>query len=82
MKVELNNYQKEVIERREKLMGTDYERKGNYIPLDSFISIIEDLEYQVHSLEEKVEDTESYYQDNYEPVSPYKMYGVAESEFH
>lgn len=82
MKVELNNYQKEVIERIEKLMGTDYERKGNYIPLDSFISIIEDLEYQVHSLEEKVEDTESYYQDNYEPVSPYKMYGVAESEFH
>ena len=64
MKVELDDYQTKVIERVEKLMGTDYERRGNYIPMDAFISIIEDLEYQIHVLEEKVEDTESYYQDN------------------
>ena len=82
MKVQIDDYGKDVIERIEKLMGTDYEREGNYIPLDSFISIIEDMEYQIHVLEEKVEDTESYYHDNFEPISPNRMYGINESDFH
>lgn len=82
MKVKLDEYQTKVIERIEKLMTTDYEREGNYIPMDAFISIIEDLEYQIHVLEEKVEDTEHYYQDNYEPIPAGRLYGVSESKFH
>lgn len=82
MKIELDNYSKEVLERIEDRMGTDYGRNGNYIKIESLIAVIEDLEYEVHRLEEKVEDTEAHYQDNYQPVSPYKMYGVSENDFH
>ena len=82
MKIELDNYSKEVLERVEDIMGTDYERNGNYIQLEKLIAVIEDLEYEVHRLEEKVEDTEAYYHDNYKPISANEMYGINESDFH
>ena len=82
MKIELDNYSKEVLERVEDIMGTDYGRNGNYIQLEKLIAVIEDLEYEVHRLEEKIEDREKDIEDNYEPVSPYKMYGINESDFH
>lgn len=82
MRIELDDYSKEVVEKAEKITSTDYERKGNFLPLDSLISIIADLEIEIDALEEKVEYTEGYYQDNYEPISPYKMYGISERDFH
>lgn len=82
MKVEINDSDIQYLEKTEKLLGTDYERKGNYIELDSLICMIRDLLWEIDNLEEKVEYTESYYQDNYEPVSPYKMYGISENDFH
>ena len=82
MRVEIDNDYLEYLERTENKLGTDYERKGNYIELNSLLCMIRDLLWEIDNLEEKLEDTESYYRDNYEPVSPYKMYGVSESDFH
>ena len=82
MKIEINDDYLEYLEKAEKLLGTDYERKGNYISLEDLLLMIRDLEDEISLLEEKIEDTEAYYHDNFEPISPYKMYGISESRFH
>lgn len=81
MKIKLEKEDVEILEKAEKIVGYG-DREGEYTTLDNLLNVIDNLLYEVHRLEEKVEDTESYYQDNYQPVSPYKMYGVSESEFH
>ena len=75
MKIELDNYSKEVLERIEDRMGTDYGRNGNYIKIENLIAAIEDLEYEVHRLEEKIEDREQDIQENYKQVPVWKQYG-------
>lgn len=81
MKIKLEKEDVKILEKAEKIVGYG-DREGEYTTLNDLINTIDNLLYEVHRLEEKVEDTESYYQDNYQPVSPYKMYGVSESEFH
>lgn len=76
MKIELDNYSTEVLERVEDIMGTDYGRNGNYIQLEKLIAVIEDLEYQIHVLEEKIEDRERDIEDNYEQIPVSRQYGV------
>ena len=77
MKIELDNYSREVLERVENELMTDYERNGNYIQLEKLIAVIEDLEYQVHRLEEKIEDRERDIEDNYKQISVSSQYGVS-----
>lgn len=80
MKIELDNYSKEVLERIENKMGTDYGRNGNYIKIESLIAAIEDLEYEVHKLEEKIEDRERDIEDNYQQIPVWRQYGVCKYE--
>lgn len=83
MRIEITDeYWIKYLEKAEKITSTDYERKENYIPLDSLLCMIRDLEDEIELLEEKIEDTEDYYHDNWKPVSPYEMYGISESMFH
>lgn len=84
MKLEINDSDIQYLEKTEKLLGTDYERKGNYIELDSLICMIRDLLWEVDNLEEKITDLERDIEDNYEPrrFNPYEEYGVSESMFH
>lgn len=82
MRIELTNDSVETIKKAEKVMGTDYERKGNYIDIEGLVCIIRDLLWEIDNLEEKVEDTEAYYHDNYKPISANEMYGVSERDFH
>lgn len=77
MKIELDNYSKEVLERVENELCTDYGRNGNYIAIEKLITVIEDLEYQVHTLEEKAKDREKDIEDNYKQVPVWKQCGVS-----
>lgn len=76
MRIELDNYSKEVLERVENEMGTDYGRKGNYVKIESLIAAIEGLEYEVHRLEEKIEDKEQDIEDNYRQIPVWQQIGV------
>ena len=78
MKIELDNYSKEVLERVENELCTDYGRNGNYIAIEKLIAVIEDLEYEVHRLEEKAEDRERDIEDNYRQVPVWRQYGVCQ----
>lgn len=46
----------ELIEEIENRTGTDYELLGEFLPIDSFICIVEDLMAEIGFLEEKIED--------------------------
>lgn len=71
-------------EKIETITGTDYDFKGNFLPSESIISIIEDLIYEIHRLEEEKKDREQDIENNYEPkkFNPYIEYGVSEDEFY
>lgn len=62
----------------------DYEAKLNYVPSENIINIIDDLLYEIHRLEEKIEDMENDIEENYElkPFDPYEEYGVSERDFY
>lgn len=46
----------ELIEEIENRTGIDYELLGEFLPIDSFICIVEDLMAEIGILEEKIED--------------------------
>lgn len=56
--------------------------KENLISIDDLLRLLEDLDYKIGCLEEEFEDYKQMIKDNYEPISPYKMCGVNENEFH
>ena len=60
------------------ITGTDYDRIGKDIPVESIESIIEDLIYEIHNRDEKIEDIKNDIQDNYKKISVSSQVGVSE----
>lgn len=56
--------------------------KGDILSIEDLIEMIDDLYREYKRLEEKLEDEIQNREDNYEPISFYKMYGVNEKDFH
>lgn len=52
------------------------------ISIDDLLGIIEDLYYENERLKEEFEDFKRQVEDNYEKISPYKMYGISERDFY
>ena len=55
--------------------------ESDFLSLDDLLSIIEELYYECERLTEQYEDLKHQLEDNYEPINPYKMYGVSERDF-
>lgn len=64
----LSEEEQRIIDEVKKRTITDYEQLGDFIPVESFISIIEDLMNEVGRLEEKYEDLENDVESNYRKV--------------
>lgn len=54
---------------------SDYKLHGEFIPVESFISIIEDLYGEVEHLKEELNDLKQDMQDNYRPISIQEQIG-------
>ena len=52
------------------------------ITIDDLLGVIEDLDGELDEQKEKYEELENKLHDNYEPISPYRMYGINERDFH
>ena len=50
----------ELIKEIENRTGTDYELLGEFLPIDSFICMVEDLMGEIGILEEKIENCKEY----------------------
>ena len=74
----LDNKDFELLKRAEKLTITDYEIVGDLIPVESFISAIEDLMIEIDRLQEEVEDLKEDMEQNYRPLSNRELYGDIE----
>lgn len=59
-----------------------YFEKQDLITVEDLIATIEDLDSELEEQKEKYEELENKLNDNYEPISPYKMYGINERDFH
>ena len=65
-----------------KQYGIDCLREKDLWTVEELLDKIADLESDNHLLQEEFDDYKQNSEDNYEPLSPYKMYGVSESDFH
>jgi hypothetical protein len=58
-----------LLEKISKISGMDYELKGNFMPSDKVVSLIEDLLCEIESKQEKIDDLEQNIEDNYERIN-------------
>lgn len=67
----------------EKITGTDYDFKGNYLLSENITTVFEDLISEIDRLEEKNSDMQKEIEENYEPkkIDPYEEYGISEKDF-
>ena len=49
------------------LTGADYERKGNFIPIENIDILIEDLIYVIHKKQEEIDEYKQLYENDYDP---------------
>lgn len=79
MYYKLNESEYQRIQTVSNLTNTDYELNGNFIPVESLLSIIEDLVYELNNLEEKYNDLEEDLETNYKPIPI--DYGLSDRDF-
>lgn len=65
-----------------KITITNYEKKGDFVPADSIVPMLEDLLNEIDRLEEKIKDIEKDREDNYKPISSSEMYGISDRDFY
>lgn len=66
----------EKIKTVEKMTVTDYEVKGNFVPVDSLMNMIYDLCYLIDEKNEEIEDIKQNIKDNYRQITVEEQVGV------
>lgn len=68
----------------EKITGTDYDFKGDFLPSENIEPMLRDLLVEIDRLEEKYNDIQQDIECNYEvkKINPYEAYGVSERDFY
>lgn len=51
---------------------TDYEFKGNFVPVVSLVAMVEDLLMTIHERDDMIVDMEENIKENYKPISSIK----------
>lgn len=68
----------EMIKNISKLTMTNYEIIGDFIPVDSWKNLAEDLLYEFDKLQEEFEDYKEFVKDNYKQKTNEEIYGGIE----
>lgn len=66
----------DLLKRISEITMTRYDDK-----LEDIESMIEDLVYYYHQLEEEFDDYKEYVKENYNMKSPYEIYGISKEDF-
>ena len=74
MYYKLNEYEEELIENLSNETGVDYELIGDMFPMESFIPLLKDLQFELERYKEKYEDLKQNLEDNYRPVTNKELY--------
>lgn len=80
---ELSDKDLEKIKKISDITGTDYELKGNLVPVDSLIYALLDMLTEYTNKQEEIEDLKQDIEDNYEPkkIDPYEECGISRNDF-
>ena len=68
MYIEVSNEEMERFKEISDITVTDYEIKGNFVPVVSLLTMIDDLLLELHEREEQIEDIKQDIQDNYKRI--------------
>ncbi len=71
----LDKEELEMIKNISKLTMTNYEITGDFIPVDSWKSLAEDLLYELDKLQEEFDDYKEFVKDNYKQKTNEEIYG-------
>ena len=71
----LDKEELEMIKNISKLTMTNYEIIGDFIPVDSWKSLAEDLMYEFDKLKEEFDDYKEFIKDNYKQKTNEEIYG-------
>ena len=66
----------EMVNNISKLTMTDYEITGDFIPVDSWKNLAEDLLYEFDKLQEEFDDYKEFVKDNYKQKTNEEIYGI------
>ncbi len=82
MYYKLEDSELEKINEISKITRTDYELSGNFIPVESLMSVIEDLLIEIDRSKEELEDEVEQRENYYKPISKYEEVGMSERDFY
>ena len=74
----LDKEELEIIKNISKLTMTDYGISGDFIPVDSWKNLAEDLLYEFDKLQEEFDDYKEFVKDNYKQKTNEEIYGGIE----
>lgn len=60
---------------------TDYEKIGDFMPVDSIVPMLKDLLIEIEHQKEKYEDLERNLEDNYRPIPVSEHLGIDDKDF-
>ena len=72
----LDKEELEMIKNISKLTMTNYEIIGDFIPVDSWKNLAEDLLYEFDKLQEEFDDYKEFVKDNYKQKTNEEIYGI------
>ena len=81
MYIEVSNKEMEKFKEISDITVTDYEFKGNFVPVVSLLTMIDDLLLELHNKEEQIEDIKQDIQDNYKRISVLEQVGISDKDF-
>lgn len=61
---------------------TDYEKYGEFVPVENVLPMIQDLVHEIDNLIEKQEEFKQEVEDNYRPISYGEQVGFNEKDFY
>ena len=81
MYIEVSNKEMERFKEISDITLGDYEFKGNFVPVVSLLTMIDDLLIELHEREEQIEKIEQDIQDNYKRIPVSGQVGISDKDF-
>ncbi|WP_298061731.1 hypothetical protein [uncultured Rikenella sp.] len=78
MYLKLDFEQLKQIEKATEITCTDYDLYGNFLPVESVMSIVEDLLWEIDRLQEEYDDLQEDMKNNYRPLETLSLDDVYE----
>lgn len=67
----MNDNERAIMNKITELTGVNYELHGEFVPVESLMSAVSDLLYEIDTVQEKYDDIKNDLENNYRPI-PYE----------